>query len=105
MVGTLQERLNTLHLVASEVDGKLAVQLARRVELDTLKVLNVADDIQYLDSLGRKQIAVVVRDAEIADPSANRLRAERWLREQGGMAGRGEIVYRVRDTRGDSLSR
>jgi flotillin len=46
------------------------------IELDTLKVLNVADDIQYLDSIGRKQIAVVVRDAEIAESSA-RSEAER----------------------------
>ncbi|MFH1463275.1 MAG: SPFH domain-containing protein [Pseudomonadota bacterium] len=46
------------------------------IELDTLKVQNVADDIQYLDSIGRKQIAMVVRDAEIAESNA-RAEAER----------------------------
>jgi flotillin len=46
------------------------------LHLDTLKVQNVADDTQYLDSIGRKQIAVVVRDAEIAESNA-RAEAER----------------------------
>ncbi len=46
------------------------------LHLDTLKVQNVADDIQYLDSIGRKQIAAVVRDAEIAESNA-RAEAER----------------------------
>lgn len=44
-------------------------------------------------------------DAEITDPEAARLRAERWLRENGGMAGRGEIVYRIQSARGDSAAR
>jgi cell division protein FtsB len=48
---------------------------------------------------------ITQRDAEVADPAASRLRAERWLREQGGMAGRGEIVYRVQNAPGDTLSR
>jgi len=46
------------------------------LHLDTLKVQNVADDTQYLDSIGRKQIAMVVRDAEIAESNA-RAEAER----------------------------
>ncbi len=58
---------------------KFADELMREAEedfqklglhLDTLKVQNVADDTQYLDSIGRKQIAAVVRDAEIAESNA-----------------------------------
>ncbi len=61
---------------------KFADELMREAEedfmklglhLDTLKVQNVADDTQYLDSIGRKQIAVVVRDAEIAESNARAL--------------------------------
>lgn len=38
--------------------------------LDTLKIQNVSDDVKYLDSIGRKRIAEVVRDAEIAESAA-----------------------------------
>ena len=40
------------------------------LELDTLKVQNVADDTGYLDSLGRPRIARVLRDAENAENQA-----------------------------------
>lgn len=70
---------------------KFADELMREAEedfmklglhLDTLKVQNVADDTQYLDSIGRKQIAVVVRDAEIAESNA-RADAERVEADMG----------------------
>lgn len=38
--------------------------------LDTLKIQNVADDVNYLESLGRQRIAEVIRDAEIAESNA-----------------------------------
>jgi flotillin len=38
--------------------------------LDTLKVQNVSDDVKYLDSIGRKRIAEVIRDAEVAESTA-----------------------------------
>ena len=38
--------------------------------LDTLKVQNVADDVGYLDSIGRQRTAEVVRDARIAEAEA-----------------------------------
>jgi len=38
--------------------------------LDTLKVQNVADDVGYLDSIGRQRTAEVVRDARIAEANA-----------------------------------
>ena len=38
--------------------------------LDTLKVQNVADDVQYLDSIGRERLANVLSEAEIAESTA-----------------------------------
>ncbi|MCA9684302.1 MAG: flotillin family protein [Myxococcales bacterium] len=40
------------------------------LELDTLRIQNVADSTNYLDSLGRPQIARVLRDAENAENQA-----------------------------------
>ncbi len=40
------------------------------LQLDTLKIQNVSDETRYLDSIGRKQIATVIRDAEIAESNA-----------------------------------
>ncbi|MEZ4451141.1 MAG: SPFH domain-containing protein [Nannocystaceae bacterium] len=46
------------------------------LHLDTLKIQNVADDVGYLDSLGRPQIAAVLRDAENAENQAQQEIAE-----------------------------
>lgn len=40
------------------------------MDLDTLKIQNVSDEVKYLDSIGRKRIAEVVRDAEVAESNA-----------------------------------
>lgn len=40
------------------------------LQLDTLKIQNVADAVNYLDSLGRPQIASALRDAENAENEA-----------------------------------
>lgn len=40
------------------------------LSLDTLKIQNVSDDANYLESLGRQRIAEVIRDAEIAESNA-----------------------------------
>jgi flotillin len=37
------------------------------LELDTLQIQNIADDVHYLDSIGRKQQADLQRDARIAE--------------------------------------
>ncbi|MED5374127.1 MAG: SPFH domain-containing protein [Myxococcota bacterium] len=37
------------------------------LRLDTLKIQAVSDDVNYLNSIGRKQIAMVIRDAEVAE--------------------------------------
>jgi flotillin len=38
--------------------------------LDTLKIQTVADDVNYLASIGRSRIAMVLRDAEMAESTA-----------------------------------
>jgi flotillin len=38
--------------------------------LDTLQIQNIADDVRYLDSIGRKQQADLLRDARIAEAEA-----------------------------------
>jgi flotillin len=40
------------------------------LQLDTLKIQNVADSVSYLDSLGRPQIASALRDAENSENEA-----------------------------------
>ena len=44
-------------------------------------------------------------EKESADPRSSRQRAERWLREQGGMAQPGEIIYRIQETVADTVPR
>ncbi len=42
------------------------------IAIDTLKIQHVSDSVHYLDSIGRKRIADVLRDAEIAESHAQR---------------------------------
>ena len=44
-------------------------------------------------------------EKESADPRQSRRRAERWLREQGGMAQPGEIIYRIQESAPDTIPR
>ncbi|MEL6161745.1 MAG: SPFH domain-containing protein [Cyanobacteria bacterium J06627_32] len=62
-----EDRLNFAERIAEDVArdlNKLGLQL------DTLKVQSVTDDVDYLSSIGRRQIAKIVRDAEIAEAEA-----------------------------------
>ena len=40
------------------------------LEIDTLKIQNVSDEVDYLNSLSRERIALIIRDAEIAESDA-----------------------------------
>lgn len=42
------------------------------LQLDTLKIQSVSDEVDYLSSIGRKQIAQIIRNAEIAESDAVR---------------------------------
>jgi flotillin len=46
------------------------------LELDVLKVQHVSDEQQYLQNLGRAQIAIMIRDAQNAENEANQKIAE-----------------------------
>ncbi len=62
-----EDRLQFAERIASDVRNDL-VKLG--LQLDTLKIQSVADQVDYLNSIGRRQIANVVRDAEIAESNA-----------------------------------
>ncbi len=62
-----EDRLQFAERIAQDVDHDLA---KLGLHLDTLKIQSVADDVDYLKSIGRQRIAQIVRDAEIAEAEA-----------------------------------
>lgn len=62
-----EDRLEFAERIAQDVSRDL-VKLG--LHLDTLKIQSVADDVDYLRSIGRKRISQIVRDAEIAEAEA-----------------------------------
>ncbi|MBX3096995.1 MAG: hypothetical protein KF812_09040 [Fimbriimonadaceae bacterium] len=64
------------------------------LHLDTLKILHVADEVGYLDATGRKAIASVLREAEIAESDANRAAEQTESENQG----RGDVTAAEADT-------
>ena len=58
------------------------------LQLDTLKIQHVADDRNYLESIGRQRIAEVIRTAEVAESDAVRAaeEAEAAARARGQVA-------------------
>ena len=62
-----ENRLQFSERIASDVSrdlNKLGLQL------DILKIQNISDNVDYLNSLGRRQIALVIKNAEIAESDA-----------------------------------
>jgi flotillin len=80
-----EDRLKFAQELTHEADEDFA---KLGLDLDVLKVQNVSDDVEYLDSIGRSQIATVIRDAEIAesDARAEALQAEAESTEIGDVA-------------------
>ncbi len=62
-----EDRLNFAERIAEDVARDLN---KLGLHLDTLKVQSVTDDMDYLSSIGRRQIASIIRDAEIAEAEA-----------------------------------
>ena len=58
------------------------------LELDVLKVQHIADDRNYLESIGRQRIAEIKRNAEVAESDAQRIaeQAEAAARMRGEVA-------------------
>lgn len=62
-----EDRLEFAERIASDVQNDLS---KLGLHLDTLKIQSVSDQVDYLNSIGRRQIANIVRDAEIAESNA-----------------------------------
>src|SRR4030095_12052447 len=62
-----EDRLKFANALVEEAEADF---LKLGLTLHTLKILNVSDEVRYLDSIGRQQIAAVIRDAEIAETTA-----------------------------------
>ena len=62
-----EDRLRFAEQIAKDVGDDL-----RRLglQLDTLKIQSVSDDVDYLNSISRRRVAQIVRDAEIAETEA-----------------------------------
>jgi flotillin len=61
------DRLKFAESLSQEVEHDLA---KLGLHLDVLKIQHVTDDANYLDSIGRGQIAQVIKEAEIAESNA-----------------------------------
>jgi len=62
-----EDRLEFADRIAKDVNDDLA---KLGLQLDTLKIQSVSDDAGYLDDIGRRQSALVQRDADIAESNA-----------------------------------
>lgn len=62
-----EDRLEFAERIAQDVSRDLS---KLGLQLDILKIQSVADDVDYLSSIGRKRISQIIRDAEIAEAEA-----------------------------------
>lgn len=62
-----EDRLKFANALVDEAEDDLR---KLGLQLDTLRVLNVVDDVKYLDSIGRERIANVLMVADIAESNA-----------------------------------
>jgi len=60
------------------------------LHIDTLKIQNVEDERDYLDSIGRKRIAEIIKVAEVAESDARKEAEE----SEAEARGRGEVARR-----------
>lgn len=68
------EQVNEDRLIFAKSLSEVAEDDLRKLglHLDTLKIQHVSDNSKYLDSIGRQRIALILRDAEIAESNARR---------------------------------
>jgi len=80
-----EDRLKFAHELTAEADEDFQ---KLGLDLDVLKIQNVSDEVEYLDSIGRTRIAAVIRDAEIAesDAKSTALQAEAAASEAGDVS-------------------
>jgi flotillin len=80
-----EDRLKFAKSLADEAEEDLR---KLGLHLDTLKIQHVADERSYLESLGRKRIAEVIRAAEVAESDAQRAAQE----AEAAAKARGEVA-------------
>jgi flotillin len=80
-----EDRLKFARSLAEEAEDDLE---KLGLHLDTLKIQHVADDRKYLESLGRRRIAEVIRAAEVAESDAQRAAQE----SEAAAKARGEVA-------------
>jgi flotillin len=59
-----EDRLKFAHRLIEEADEDM---MKLGLDLDTLKIQNVTDDVNYLDSIGRQQTAEILKKARVAE--------------------------------------
>lgn len=79
------DRLEFVNRLENDVKDDLA---KLGLQLDTLKIQHVADDRNYLESIGRTIIAEILRDAEVAESNAIRAAEE----AEAAAHARGEVA-------------
>ena len=92
LAGLTPEQVNESRL---ELANRLAKTAEEDLEglglhMDTLKIQNVSDERDYLDSIGRESIAKILKVAEVSESRAVRTAEE----EEASAQGRGEVARR-----------
>ncbi len=70
-----EDRLKFVQVLSNDAEDDLA---RIGLQLDTLKIQSVTDEVNYLNSIGRARIAQALRDAEVAE-SDNKREADRQI--------------------------
>lgn len=73
-----EDRLKFAESLSDEVEDDLE---KLGLQLDTLKIQHVHDDVNYLDSISRQQIALILKEAENAESDAKREAEQAEARE------------------------
>ncbi len=80
-----EDRLKFANMLLEEADDDLA---KLGLQLDTLKIQHVSDEREYLESIGRKRIAEILRTAKVAESDAIRAAEE----AEAAARARGEVA-------------
>jgi flotillin len=74
--------------LTESIEGELKETLG--LHIDTLKIQNVEDERDYLNSIGRERIAQIIKEAEVAESNARKAAEE----AEAEARGRGEVARR-----------
>ena len=80
-----EDRLKFANMLSAEAGDDLE---KLGLQIDTLKIQHVSDDRNYLESIGRKRIAEILRTAEVAESDAERSAEE----AEADARARGEVA-------------